>query len=369
MVRVGDIFQLQITGEWGCDCIESEKGTKVLRTTNFSSDGSINYDNVVLRKIATSKIDKKRLHNGDIILEKSEGTEKTPVGRVVFCDRIIEKDTYLCNNFTQAMRTNPNIALPRYVFYFMWFLHYSGRTSLMQNKTTGIRNLQLKMYLNQEIPLPSLSEQQRIADILDKVTGLISLCEQQLAKLDELVKARFVEMFGAETDFAKWPCCTVGEVADVCVGVVIKPTQYYTSEGIPAFRSLNIGEMQVNDNNWVFFTEEGHQKNQKSIIRKNDVLVVRSGAPGTACVATEKYDGYNAVDIIIAHPDNAKVNSTFLAMFTNLPHGMNQIKEKTGGAAQQHFNVSGYKSLKLILPPIIFQNEFASFVEKRIGLG
>ena len=175
-------------------------------------------------------------------------------------------------------------------------------------------------------------------------------------------KSQFVEMFGAETEFDRWPYCTIGEVADVCVGVVIKPTQYYADKGIPAFRSLNIGEMYVKDSNWVYFTEEGHQKNQKSVVHKNDVLVVRSGAPGTACVATEKYDGYNAVDIIIAHPDNSKVNSTFLAAFTNMPHGMNQIREQTGGAAQQHFNVGGYKAMRLIMPSIELQNQFAAFV-------
>ena len=151
-------------------------------------------------------------------------------------------------------------------------------------------------------------------------------------------------------------------MADVCVGVVVKPTQYYTDQGIPAFRSLNIGEMHVKDSEWIYFTEEGHQKNQKSVVHKNDVLVVRSGAPGTACVATEKYDGYNAVDIIIAHPDNKKVNSVFLAEFTNMPHGMNQIRERTGGAAQQHFNVGGYKALRCIMPPIELQNQFAAFV-------
>ncbi len=169
-------------------------------------------------------------------------------------------------------------------------------------------------------------------------------------------------MFGTETEFDKWPYCTVGDVADVCVGVVIKPTQYYADKGVPAFRSLNIGEMYVKDSDWVYFTEEGHQKNQKSVVHKNDVLVVRSGAPGTACVATEKYDGYNAVDLIIAHPDNSKVNSIFLAAFTNLPHGMNQIRERTGGAAQQHFNVGGYKAMRLILPPLALQNQFADFV-------
>ncbi len=68
MARLGDIFQLQIPGEWGCDCNENEKGTKVLRTTNFCSDGTINYDNIILRKIETIKINRKRLHSGDIIL-------------------------------------------------------------------------------------------------------------------------------------------------------------------------------------------------------------------------------------------------------------------------------------------------------------
>ena len=210
----------------------------------------------------------------------------------------------------------------------------------------------------------SLDDQVGIVKILDKVSNLISIRKQQLAKLDELVKARFVELFGTETEFDKWPCCTIGDVADVCVGVVIKPTQYYTDKGIPAFRSLNIGEMRVKDSDWVYFTEEGHQKNQKSVVHKNDVLVVRSGAPGTACVATEKYDGYNAVDIIIAHPNNSKVNSIFLAAFTNMPHGMNQIRERTGGAAQQHFNVGGYKAMRLIMPSIELQNQFAAFVEQ-----
>ncbi len=212
--------------------------------------------------------------------------------------------------------------------------------------------------------LPDIGKQKKIAEKLDKVSILISFRKQQLLKLDELVKSRFIEMFGTETELEKWPCCTVGDVAEVCVGVVIKPTQYYTDNGIPAFRSLNIGEMRVKDNDWVYFTEEGHQKNQKSVIRKNDVLVVRSGTPGTACVATEKYDGYNAVDIIIAHPDNKKVNSIFLAAFTNMPHGMNQIRAKTGGAAQQHFNVGGYKAMRLIMPSIDLQNQFAAFVEQ-----
>ena len=225
-------------------------------------------------------------------------------------------------------------------------------------------NLKFSILKDFPINLPSAEEQGQIVATLDGIEHLIALRKEEIASLDELVKSRFIELFGEETEFDKWHCCTIGDVADVCVGVVIKPTQYYTDKGIPAFRSLNIGEMRVKDADWVYFTEEGHHKNQKSVIRKNDVLVVRSGAPGTACVATEKYDGYNAVDIIIAHPDNRKVDSVFLAAFTNMPHGMNQIRSKTGGAAQQHFNVGGYKAMRLIMPPMELQKQFAAFVEQ-----
>ena len=260
-----------------------------------------------------------------------------------------------------ALTPNREKVSPEYIF---WLL--KGKNEELNSKGTGSTFKAIGRNILEETLVPdiSLEKQTECSIILEKTYKVILSRKQQLQKLDELVKARFVELFGTETEFDKWPCCTIGDVADVCVGVVIKPTQYYTDKGIPAFRSLNIGEMRVKDSDWAYFTEEGHQKNQKSVVHKNDVLVVRSGAPGTACVATEKCDGYNAVDIIIAHPDNSKVNSIFLAAFTNMPHGMNQIRERTGGAAQQHFNVGGYKAMRLIMPSIELQNQYAAFVEQ-----
>ena len=277
---------------------------------------------------------------GETCILDIQATTNQAIAGIKIIDNRIEKD-YLYN----------------FLFSKKSYVNEIGR-GVAQN------NINLKILKSFEIPVLSIQQQKQVSEELEKVTDLINKRKQQLEKLDELVKARFVELFGTETEFDKWPCSTIGDVADVCVGVVIKPTQYYTDKGIPAFRSLNIGEMRVKDSDWVYFTEEGHQKNQKSVVHKNDVLVVRSGAPGTACVATEKYDGYNAVDIIIAHPDNNKVNSMFLASFTNMPHGMNQIRERTGGAAQQHFNVGGYKAMRLIMPPIELQNQFATFVEQ-----
>ena len=218
-----------------------------------------------------------------------------------------------------------------------------------------------------DFKIPSSNEQNHVVEVLDKATDLISLRKQQLAKLDELVKARFVEMFGSypENENA-YPVVNVSDVADAGVGVVIKPAQYYVTEecGIKAFRSLNIGEMYIKDSDWVYFSTEGNESNKKSQLHENDLLIVRSGAPGTSCVVTKEFEGCNAVDVIIAHPNLSKVNPWYLCAYINYPHGKKQIEEGTGGAAQQHFNVGKCNNLKVLLPPLESQNQFAAFVER-----
>lgn len=251
-----------------------------------------------------------------------------------------------------------------YIFY-----HLPKILKNIEEKTSfaTVKHLSAKQLNCIYIDIPEQTIQYKIANIFIKIDSLINKRKQQLFKLDQLVKSRFVEMFGDENSFHSWVTCKVDNIAEVCVGIVIKPSQYYTLDiesGIKAFRSLNIGEMYIKNKDWVYFTKEGHQKNQKSIIKENDVLIVRSGSPGTACVATKEYAGYNAIDIIIAHPNCKKINPVFLAMFTNMPHGMNQIRENTGGAAQQHFNVGGYKNITIILPPLFLQEQFAAFVQQ-----
>lgn len=217
-----------------------------------------------------------------------------------------------------------------------------------------------------EIPICEISKQKMIVNLFDKIELLINNQKRQLQLLDELVKARFVEMFGDENNSKGWEIVNIEDVANVQVGVVIKPSQYYTDQynGIKAFRSLNIGNGYIKDDDWVYFSKEGNKKNKKSILSTNDVLVVRSGAPGTACVVTSEYAGSNAIDVIIAHPDFQKVDSHYLCTYTNMPHGKSQIIEGTGGAAQQHFNVGKYNKLKLMLPPLEYQKQYVKFLEE-----
>lgn len=159
---------------------------------------------------------------------------------------------------------------------------------------------------------------------------------------------------------------TIDEVADVQVGIVIKPTRFYAdgNNGIKAFRSLNIGPMCIKDDDWVYFTEDAMKETQRTIAHTDDILVVRSGNPGTSCVVPPEYDGCNVIDLIIAHPNKEKVLPAYLSAFTNMPHGMNQINSQQRGVAQKHFNVGMYKDLKLILPSLDKQKQFVDFLKQ-----
>lgn len=152
-----------------------------------------------------------------------------------------------------------------------------------------------------------------------------------------------------------WVTLTVDDVCQrVSVGIVIKPSQYYVFDGsgILAFRSANVGLGKIIDRDWVYISAEGHSANAKSELQTGDVLVVRTGAPGTACVLTEEYSGSNCIDIVFARPDQSQVIPEYLAALTNSVVGQRHVGGNTSGLAQKHFNVGAYKELVLDLPPL-----------------
>ncbi len=363
MTKLKDVFSLQITGEWGVEYTENETNTKVLRTTNFTPDGIINYSDVVLRCIHKDKVEKKKLRYEDIILEKSGGTEKTPVGRVVFCDESIEKDTYLCNNFTQAMRVNREIAVPKYVFYFMWNLHNSGKTELLQNKTTGIRNLQVKSYLNEKIPLPPLDEQRKIAAVLDKVSDLIAKRRQQLTMLDKLVKASFVEMFGDPVQNTRgWVKKCLDDLCDG-IGDGLHGTPEYDENGDYAFingNNLTDGRIKITDT--TKFINKKEYTRLFINISNNAVLISINGTLG-------KLAFYNGEKVALGKSVcycNLKddVNKHFVYGLMKSESFSNFMESSSTKSTIKNVGLKAIREYGVILPPKEVQDNFAVFFSR-----
>ena len=145
MVKLIEITGKPVSGEWGTDDNTGD-GIPVLRTTNFTNEGIVNYKNVVTRIITKGNIKKKYLRDGDIIIEKSGGSDKQPVGRVVYFDG--PENTYLFNNFTSLLRVKDQTKwYPKYVFYSLLFNYRRGGTRAFQNKTTGLHNLKIDDFM------------------------------------------------------------------------------------------------------------------------------------------------------------------------------------------------------------------------------
>ena len=162
---IESLLEETISGEWGTDCAD-DSGTRVIRTTNFTNDGVLNLDDVVLRSIDQKKVEKKHLHKGDIILEKSGGTKDNPVGRLVY---FAEDGIYLANNFTQVLRPS-NSVNSRYLFAALYYLYQTHKPLIkgLGNQTNGIQNLKVPQYLQLQVCVPDRKEQDAFEQVLQR---------------------------------------------------------------------------------------------------------------------------------------------------------------------------------------------------------
>ena len=159
-VRLADVLARSDSGVWGDD--DPVHGVNVLRSTNFAEHGVLSLQNVAKRMIPVEKLSEKALAPGDIILERSGGGPKQPVGRVCKYDGSTE--TYYFGNFCQRLRADSTQCESSYLFEYLHWFHLSGSTGPMQNRTTGIRNLRYKDYIAQDIPLPPLPIQRGLVE-------------------------------------------------------------------------------------------------------------------------------------------------------------------------------------------------------------
>lgn len=164
---------------------------------------------------------------------------------------------------------------------------------------------------------------------------------------------------------SEWASANAEDVCEkVSVGIVIEPSKHYTSDpnGVRAFRSANVRAGKINDSNWVRLSPEGHAANRKSQLRSGDVVIVRTGAPGTACVVTDEFAGSNCIDLIFARPKTDMLNSDYFCVFINSEHGKRQALNMQGGLAQQHLNVGAFQKIKVPVPPLPEQIKIADIL-------
>ena len=253
-----------------------------------------------------------------------------------------------------------------------FFVHQTK--SIMERATAEVHGATMK-HLTKPIfdalpfYLPTVTEQKRIATELDKITDLIDKRKKQLEKLDELVKSRFIEMFG--TLNANEKGFDVIDIEKLCTlikdGTHQTPT--YTEDKQNGFKFLSSKDVMTQKICWEdikYIPAELHEKLYATIQpKRNDILMSKNGVNyGVAAVndTDEVFDIY--VSLALLRPKTDRVNPVYLRCAINNPDTKRQFDSSIKGIGVPNLHLGEIKKTKVLLPPISKQNEFTDFVEQ-----
>ena len=264
----------------------------------------------------------------------------------------------------KILSPNTELVLPKFIYYRMQIIQFDHSTH---------KRYWIQQYSKIKVKIPPIPEQERIICKIEELFSKLdaSVAELQTAKEKLKVYRQAVLKEAFDSVQANSKRVTIKSVCEtIKVGIVIKPTQYYVEQGgVFAFRNANVRRNYIEDKDWAMISQEGHQKNLKSQVHIGDVLIARSGVNlGMAATVPQKYDGYNAIDVVIAVPKKEFILSQYLAQYTNSPYGLEIVRKNQHGAAQGHLNVKEYGNLPIFLPNIPEQYSLLKKIESRLSV-
>lgn len=337
-----------------------EDGVNFLKIECFSEDGTyIKEKTAHISEECHEKLKRSKLRTGDILFSIAGA-----IGRVA-----VVTEEMLPANTNQALAiirvTRDDIYLP----YIKLILTSQIVKAQFERKKQGVAqlNISLKDINELEIPLPEKSKQIECASLLEKISGIVTARQKQLQNLDELVKARFVEMFGSPvSNPLSWRKRTLKEV---CIklndGTHFSPESYEAGQ-YKYITAKNIKLSGFDFSNITYVPEEVHRPiYERCNPEMGDVLYIKDGATtGIAMVNTLKEEFTLLSSVALLKQDRLVINGHFLAALLNNEDMYIDIRNNMGGAAITRLTIAKLNAIKVIVPPIEIQNKFAAFVEQ-----
>lgn len=367
-------------GVWGEDF--SDEGTIVLRSTEISIDGQWQLIDPARRLLSRTERANAMLKKGDLVITKSSGSE-AHIGKTAIVTVEIEGMHCAFANFMQRVRVLPHV-LPEYMYYFINViirpqLSYYGET------TTGLRNLNAEAIASFKVLQPPIEEQKMIASfvrskaeeidslVADKERLIALLQEQRQAIITEAVtkgldptvpmKDSGVEWIGQVPEH--WVTLSLGSLSDKMTNGYVGPTRdIFVENGVRYLQSLHIKQGAINfDRQPYYVNYDWSNRQKKSVLAEDDVLVVQTGDIGQCCVVPEEYAGSNCHALIIIRPRKDMCSGRYLSHYLQSHVGRHQLLKEQTGALHPHLNCGKIKFIPILLPPVTEQVEIVEYIE------
>ena len=252
-----------------------------------------------------------------------------------------------------------DVLLPKYLFYFCVNFDFERL-----NTTVTIPSLTKANLLQIEIKVPDMDEQRHVVSVLDKICRLTDLQQQELHNLDQLVKSRFIELFGdIVLNPYGWEKEYLGVVCDVRDGTHDSP--HYHSTGFPLVTSKNVtgGEIDLTDCSLI--SEADFNKiNERSKVDMGDIIMPMIGTVGKPVIVNVKPNFAIKNVSLIKFKDDSRVLNTFIRSLLQSDYFDDAVLSKVRGGTQKFISLGDIRKLVVIVPPMELQEQFAAFVEQ-----
>jgi type I restriction enzyme S subunit len=353
------------------------RSVTVIRNTNFTSSGKIDYSDVAILEVEAKQFEQRKLLYGDIIIERSGGGPKQPVGRVVYFDK--KEGDYSFSNFTSRIRVINDSLNSDFVFYFLMYFYDAGKTFELQAQTTGIRNLDFNKYKNTvSIPLISISEQRKIAYILSAVQKAIEQQDKLIKATTELKKALMQKLFTEGTKGEKQKQTEIGLVpeswevqpfentGDVVYGIQAAVASNLKPIGHKILTNKNItidGKFDLEKLNYFELKSKRHLE---TILKPGDLLFNwRSGSKehvGKTALFNLEDGEYVHSSFILRIRVNKSHNSSFLYYYLNYLRELGYYQKVQTYSINAKFNKSAINAMPIALPKKDEQDRIAEMI-------
>ena len=259
-----------------------------------------------------------------------------------------------------ALTVNEKVCSKGYLWHAL-----RGKVKELNQKGTGstFKAISKNTLAETEIRLPSLDEQMHIAVVLDKVDDLISLRKQELTKLDELVKARFVEMFGNQKYSPTSLIELIEEGAGLSYGIVVPGDN--VEDGVPMIRPSDFKNNNLCLDGVYRVAPEIEVKYERTRLTGDEILVQVIGQPGQIMLSDDRCKGMNVTrNLAVIRPDCNRINRIYLKTYMQTQEAQAFMLGEVKQSTLKQLPLGRLKELEIPVPPMERQKKFAAFAEQ-----
>jgi len=380
--RIREVIKLFENGIWGDDPIESVESYPIIRSTEMTHEGKIDFSNIAFRMIPRDKVNRYRLEDGDILIVGSSGSPHL-IGRAALFKSLDDKNTYLFSNFLIRIRVRDINS--QFLYYFLNSSKYYRLLRCIQQTSTGLRNLPKKEFTRIKLPIPPLTEQRKIAEIFSTIDQAIEEVDGSITSTGQLIKGLMQELLTngighkefKETEIGKipkeWEIRKIVDLFKVKTGTTPSTEQkeYWNNGHInwitPADMSKLNGKLFI-ENSERKITEKGLRETNLTLMPNGSIIISTRAPVGYVAVVKDKTTFNQGCKGLI--PKSIKgINLIFYTYY--LLSRKSFLEHSSSGSTFKELSKRALEDFIVPLPPFPEQRKIAeilSTIDERIQL-